>query len=170
LGGSERLQKFLSHAGVDSRRQCEQMILDGRVKVNGKMAKELGLKVVDPTRDAVLVDGKRVNVRPKTEFCWVALNKPKGVISSTADELGRKTVVQVIPGAERMRLVPVGRLDRDTCGLLLLTNENSWINPLIHPSYGHEKTYRVTISSGFPDEDAWKRVTEGMLLEGDPNP
>ncbi|CAN0011151.1 unnamed protein product [Ectocarpus sp. 6 AP-2014] len=169
LGGEERLQKFLSHAGLDSRRQCEQMILDGRVRVNGKMVKELGVKV-NPRRDQVHVDGNRVSMRPDSEIKWVALNKPKGVICTVSDELGRPTAVASIPRGLEMRLVPVGRLDRDSCGLLLLTNENSWINPLTHPSYGHEKTYRVALTSGYPTTEEWDVLTQGMLLDGDPNP
>ncbi|CAN0096605.1 unnamed protein product [Hapterophycus canaliculatus] len=169
LSGEERLQKFLSHAGLDSRRQCEQMILDGRVRVNGKMVKELGVKV-NPRRDQVHVDGNRVFMRPSSEVKWVALNKPKGVICTVSDELGRPTAVSSVPRGLEMRLVPVGRLDRDSCGLLLLTNENSWINPLTHPSYGHEKTYRVALTSGYPTAEEWDVLTQGMLLDGDPNP
>ncbi|CAM9537769.1 unnamed protein product [Scytosiphon promiscuus] len=145
------------------------MILDGRVRVNGKMVKELGVKV-NPRRDQVHVDGNRVFMRPSSEVKWVALNKPKGVICTVSDELGRPTAVSSIPRGLEMRLVPVGRLDRDSCGLLLLTNENSWINPLTHPSYGHEKTYRVALTSGYPTAEEWDVLTQGMLLDGDPNP
>eukprot|EP00752_Nemacystus_decipiens_P008126 g7266.t1 len=126
--------------------------------------------MVNPRRDQVHVDGDRVFMRPSSEVKWVALNKPKGVICTVSDELGRPTAVSAIPGGPEMRLVPVGRLDRDSCGLLLLTNENSWINPLTHPSYGHEKTYRVSLTSGYPTAEEWEILTQGMLLDGDPNP
>ncbi|KAG5191051.1 pseudouridine synthase [Tribonema minus] len=169
LGSSERLHKVLAHAGVDSRRQCEQMILDGRVRVNGKIVSSLGTRV-DPRKDDLLVDGQKVALRSREETAWVAIHKPKGVITSTNDELGRRTVVDLIPGADRMRLLPVGRLDRDSAGLLLLTNDNAWVNVLTHPSYGHEKLYRVAITEGYPSPPAWKKVTEGMMLEGETAP
>lgn len=88
----------------------------------------LSKKQVDPTRDQVHVDGNRVFSRPQSEVQWIALNKPKGVICTVSDELGRPTAVDAVPRGRAMRLVPVGRLDRDSCGLILLTNENSWVS------------------------------------------
>ncbi|CAN0495634.1 unnamed protein product, partial [Laminaria digitata] len=90
---------------------------------------------VDPRRDQVHVDGNRVFMRPSSEIKWVALNKPKGVICTVSDELGRPTAVSAVPRGKEMRLVPVGRLDRDSCGLLLMTNENSWVSCLFSLPY-----------------------------------
>ncbi|CAM9208378.1 unnamed protein product [Chrysoparadoxa australica] len=168
LTGSERLQKFLAHAGIDSRRACEQMILDGRVRVNGKMVKELGTRV-NPRGDIVEVDMKRVYVKAAQETFWYALNKPKGVITTVRDEEGRRSVIDLVPGADRMRLVPVGRLDKDSTGLVLLTNDNSWVHALTHPKFGHEKVYRVAIN-GFPSEVKWEKMASGFYLPGEMTP
>jgi 23S rRNA pseudouridine2605 synthase len=166
LTNSERLQKILAHAGVASRRSCEQMILDGRVKVNNKMVTTLGAKV-DPQKDSLYVDGKRVAVKSEQELFWVALNKPKGAICSCDDERGRQTVMDLIPNARELRLVPVGRLDRDSAGVLLLTNDITWVNTLTHPSFGHEKVYRVVIERGMPSKQQWTEVMTGMMLPGE---
>jgi ribosomal 50S subunit-recycling heat shock protein len=139
---SERLQKVIAQAGVTSRRKAEEMITGGRVTVNGVKVSELGTKV-KPASDKICVDGKRVVVRTANELYWIMVNKPKGVITSFDDERDRKSVADLVPLARERRLLPVGRLDRDTAGLLLMTNDNEAINLLTHPSFGHTKTYKV---------------------------
>jgi len=135
--GQERLQRILAAAGVASRRAAEQYILDGRVSVNGKVVNQLGARA-DPSVDDIKVDGK--TLRPQTPR-YVMLNKPHGYIATTSDERGRRTVMDLVPA--RDRLYPVGRLDRDTEGLLLLTNDGLVAHRIMHPSFGLEKEYEV---------------------------
>jgi 23S rRNA pseudouridine2605 synthase len=134
-----RLAKYLAHAGVASRRAAERLIASGRVTVEGEV-------VTDPARDvsddvAVAVDGEAVRVERRVVY---AVNKPKGVVSTAADTHGRPTVVDLVPSESR-RLYPVGRLDADTTGLLLLTNDGELANLLTHPRYGVEKVYRARV-------------------------
>jgi 23S rRNA pseudouridine2605 synthase len=131
----ERLQKVLAAAGIASRRASEELIVDGRVQVNGEVA-VLGRKV-DPERDVVTVDGERVNVDP--DRVYLMLNKPQGVVTTVDDPEGRPTVMDLINLPQR--LYPVGRLDQDTEGLLLLTNDGELTNALTHPSFGVERVY-----------------------------
>ncbi len=131
----QRLQKVLAAAGIASRRASEELIVEGRVEVNGRVA-ELGMKV-EPAVDVVTVDGERVNIDP--ERVYVMLNKPQGVVTTLDDPEGRPTVMDLINLPQR--LFPVGRLDQDTEGLLLLTNDGELTNALTHPSYGVERTY-----------------------------
>ena len=131
----QRLQKVLAAAGIASRRASEELIVEGRVEVNGEVA-ELGRKV-DPEVDVVTVDGERINIDP--ERVYVMLNKPQGVVTTLDDPEGRPTVMDLINLPQR--LFPVGRLDQDTEGLLLLTNDGELTNALTHPSYGVERTY-----------------------------
>ena len=137
------------------------MILDGRVFVNDRLVTELGRKV-DPASDRITVDGQLVSARPAAELKWVAIYKPKGVVCTTSDENGRKTVMELVPGADRARLLPVGRLDRNSAGLLLMTNDNAWLNELTHPSRGFLKHYRVVVE-GRPDERVLQRLAEGSI-------
>jgi len=153
----------LAHAGVASRRAAECMILDGRVTVNDREVNELGAKV-NPSSDRISVDGNLVSVRPQQELKWVALYKPKGAMSTTDDEKGRATVQDLVPGASRARLLPVGRLDRNTAGVLLLTNDNAWLHKLTHPSMGFEKHYRVVVE-GRPDPSTLSKLAKGVHLE-----
>ncbi|CEM01544.1 unnamed protein product [Vitrella brassicaformis CCMP3155] len=162
----ERLQKVISRAGIASRRAAEEMILDGRVRVNGVVVTDLGVKV-DALGDRVTVDGRKIAVRPPEEIKWIAVHKPKGYICSMNDDRDRKTVKDLVPMAERLRLLPVGRLDRDSSGLLLLTNDNKWLHPLTHPSYGHQKRYIVTVDNGTPKYDVLNELAEGVLLPGE---
>lgn len=154
----ERLQKILARAGIASRRVVEEMIEDGRVVVNGEVA-ELGQRA-DPDVDAIEVDGVLVGVRPDT--VWYLLNKPAGVVSTAADPQGRPTVVQLVP--EEPRVFPVGRLDAETEGLLLLTNDGEVTHRLTHPSYGVEKEYLAHVE-GTPSRGALRNLREGVELE-----
>lgn len=154
----ERLQKILARAGIASRRVVEEMIEDGRVAVNGEVA-ELGQRA-DPEVDAIEVDGVLVGVRPDT--VWYLLNKPAGVVSTASDPQGRPTVVQLVP--EEPRVFPVGRLDAETEGLLLLTNDGEVTHRLTHPSYGVEKEYLAHVE-GTPSRGALRTLREGVELE-----
>ena len=135
-----RLQKYISAAGICSRREAEQRILDGRVTVNGQIA-ALG-QSVDETVDQVCVDGRPV--RPPRECTYVMLHKPRGYVTTMKDERGRPTVAQLVSDAE-VRLYPVGRLDYDSEGLLIMTNDGEVANRLAHPSHGVKKTYHVWV-------------------------
>jgi 23S rRNA pseudouridine2605 synthase len=156
----ERLQKILAQAGHGSRRSCELFIEAGRVRVNGQVAK-LGQKA-DASRDKITLDGKPVAAN--TEFVYVALHKPRNVLSTVSAEPGdsRKTVRDLVDLPER--LYPVGRLDIDSEGLILMTNDGEMANRLTHPRYGHEKEYRVLLARRPDDKqlDAWAR---GVVLE-----
>jgi len=153
-----RLQKLLARAGVASRRVVEEMIEDGRVRVNGEVA-VLGQRA-DPEVDLVEVDGALVGVRPDT--VWYLLNKPAGVLSTASDPQGRPTVVQLVPAEPRV--FPVGRLDADTEGLLLLTNDGEVTNRLTHPRHGVEKEYLAHVE-GTPSRGALRRLREGVELD-----
>lgn len=156
----ERLQKFIAAAGVASRRQSEKLMLEGRVTVNGKAATELGLKV-DPGHDAVKVDGKLIRLE---SFHYVLLNKPKGTICTLDDPQGRTRVTDLIRGV-KARLYPVGRLDFDTTGALLLTNDGELANLLMHPKHRFEKTYVAKIK-GIPSEGALEKLRKGVYVDG----
>lgn len=156
----ERLQKVLAHAGVASRRKAEEMIVAGRVRVNGDVVTELGTKV-NPKRDVIQVDGRAIE-KPEGPV-YVILNKPVGVLSAASDVRGRTTVVDLVK--HRSRLYPVGRLDLDSEGLILLTNDGALALRLAHPRYEHEKEYRVLVQ-GAPDEESLRRLREGVGLEG----
>ncbi|MCL4263747.1 MAG: rRNA pseudouridine synthase [Anaerolineae bacterium] len=157
----ERLQKIMAHAGIASRRECEKLIEEGRVKVNGRPA-QLGMKV-DPATDRIEVNGRVIDAR-QVDFIYIALNKPKGILSSLDDELdeGRKTVRDLIPLPGH--LYPVGRLDKQSEGLMLMTNDGDMAHKLTHPRYGHKKTYRVTVEGRIPAEvlDTWR---QGIYLD-----
>jgi 23S rRNA pseudouridine2605 synthase len=158
-----RLQKVLASAGIGSRRACEQLIAAGRVTVDGQVVRELGTRV-DPATAVVLVDGERVNVRE--DLVYLALNKPRGVLSAMSDARGRPTVADYV--AERSeRLFHVGRLDADSEGLLLLTNDGQLAHRLMHPSYSVEKTYLAEISGPVP-RDLGRRMRSGVQLEDGP--
>ncbi|MCX8062005.1 MAG: rRNA pseudouridine synthase [Anaerolineales bacterium] len=153
----ERVQKILARAGFGSRRQCESLILQGRVKVNG-ITVSIGSKA-DPTKDKILVDGQPVLVN--TPNIYIALYKPRGVLSAAFSPEGKKTVCDLVEvGA---RLYPVGRLDVESEGLIILTNDGELANLITHPRYGHEKEYRIFVAKR-PEEEqlnAWRR---GIVL------
>ena len=154
-----RLQKYLSRAGVASRRAAEALIVSGRVRVNGQVVTELGVKV-DPERDEVAVDGRRVRLaRP----VWIALHKPTGYVSTRKDPEGRPTIYDLLP-EKYHGLFYVGRLDLNSEGLLLLTNQGDVAHRLMHPSYEIERVYDVVVRGEVGDE-AIARLREGVELE-----
>lgn len=156
-----RLQKFLAEAGVASRRASEQIILAGRVAVNGQTVRELGAKVESP-RDRVTVDGKPVRLRRKL---YVAVHKPRGCACTRKDELGRPTVGDLLP-KEWHNLYPVGRLDFNSEGLIFLTNDGEFSLRLTHPRYGVRKKYEVTVV-GRVTAAALAELTRGVFSEGE---
>ncbi|HEX4952368.1 MAG TPA: pseudouridine synthase [Thermoanaerobaculia bacterium] len=158
----ERLQKLLARAGVASRRHVEELIREGRVTVNGAPA-GLGDKA-DPERDAVKVDGRRIDLRKRAEV-YLVLNKPKAVMSTVSDPQGRRTVMELVPAGLRKGLVPVGRLDFMTEGLLLMTTDGEFAQKVSHPRHGCAKVYEVKVS-GRPEESQLDRLRGGIVLEG----
>lgn len=154
----ERLQKVLARAGVGSRRVCDDLVGARRVTVNGAVAVP-GTRV-DPERDRVAVDGIPVTVRPGTVY--YLLNKPAGVVSTARDPQGRPTVVGLVP--DEPRVFPVGRLDIDTEGLLLLTNDGEFANVVAHPRHGVEKVY-LAETDGVPDAAALRALRSGVMLD-----
>ena len=157
-----RLQRYLAQCGVASRRSAEQMIAEGKVTVNGEIVTEMGTKV--GSRDVVCVDGKPV--RPERNKIYIMVNKPVGVLSSASDDRGRQCVVDLVEGV-RERLYPVGRLDYDTSGLILLTNDGDFTRKLTHPSFEIWKTYEALVR-GEINEGNIKRFSEGIVLEDGP--
>jgi 23S rRNA pseudouridine2605 synthase len=157
----ERLQKVLAQAGLGSRRACEELIADGRVTVNGAVA-TLGMRA-DPDVDAIEVDGARIGVREG--LVHYLLNKPAGVVTTASDPQGRPTVVGLVPAEPRV--YPVGRLDADTEGLLVLTNDGELAHRLTHPSFGVDKEYLADVT-GAPSRGALRRLREGVELEDGP--
>lgn len=155
-----RLQKHLSECGIASRRKAEELIAAGKVKINGHIA-EIGSKV-DPKRDKVTVRGRAVV--PVNEKVYIMLNKPRGFVTTMSDELGRKTASDLVADAGN-RIFPVGRLDRDSEGLLIMTNDGDFANKLTHPSSHVNKTYRVTVK-GAAEEEQLLKMKEGILLDG----
>lgn len=155
-----RLQKFLSECGVASRRKSEELILAGKVKVNGKPA-AIGDKI-DPKRDTITVAGKKI-VKNKTHT-YIMLHKPRGFITTLNDEMGRKCVAQLIEDV-RTRVYPVGRLDRDSEGLLLLTDDGDFANAMTHPTKHVPKTYRVTVRPSV-SENQITALTTGLEIDG----
>jgi 23S rRNA pseudouridine2605 synthase/16S rRNA pseudouridine516 synthase len=159
----ERLQKVLAAAGVASRRVSEQLIVAGRVSVNGEVVTELGRRI-HPEVDLVSVDGAAVQLDPAKRY--LMLNKPTGVVSSMADDRGRPDLRRFTEGLEE-RVFNVGRLDADTSGLLLLTNDGDLAHVLAHPSFGVEKTYVATVR-GVPSGPTLARLREGIELDDGP--
>ena len=158
----ERLQKFLARAGIASRRQCETLIEAGRVQVNGEIVRVQGTRV-HPGRDRVQLDGEEVRAERQVT---VLLNKPSGYISSRSDPEGRPVVTSLVAEAGFPHLFPVGRLDWDTEGLLLLTNDGALANALTHPRYAVRKTYHAKVK-GHPTAESLARLTRGVVSEGE---
>jgi len=156
----ERLQKILAHAGVASRRKCEELILASRVRVNGKTVSELGTKV-DPARDRIEVDGAPIQIEQKT---YIALHKPRGYLSDVDAERGKRLAVELVPSRER--LYAAGRLDANSEGLLLLTNDGDLAHRITHPRFEHEKEY-LTLVEGVPDDAALAKLQKGVWYDGE---
>ena len=155
----ERLQKIISSRGIASRREAERLITEGRVKVNGKTA-ELGSSA-DPARDKIIVSGKRLPIPPAKVY--IMMNKPRGYVTTVSDERDRKTVMDLLHGFNK-RVYPVGRLDRDSEGLLILTNDGELTNRLMHPSSKIPKQYYVSVTG---DIDKGTELLRGeMIIEG----
>lgn len=155
-----RLNKYLAQSGVASRRKCDELILDGKVKVNGKIIKELGVEVHDT--DIILYMNKRV--KPVNNFVYFKLHKPKGYVTTSSDDKDRKTVLNLMRGV-KYRIFPIGRLDYDTEGLLLLTNDGDLTNILTHPKNCVEKTYIANIEGVVSDEEI-KQLSSGVDIGG----
>lgn len=171
--GSEegvRLQKVLAQAGIASRRACELMIDEGRVEVNGRIVLEQGLRV-DPEHDVVRVDGSRIP--PPRRHIYIVLNKPRGVVSTLTDPEGRRTLADVVVDAKsarsviKERLFHVGRLDTDTEGLIILTNDGDFGHKLAHPSFEVDKTYLAEVE-GVLNPVTLKRLKSGVTLDDGP--
>ncbi len=154
----ERLQKVIAEAGIASRRKAENLILEGKVRVNGEVVKVLGTKV--KASDEVMVDGKVISREDKEYYL---LNKPRETVSTVSDEKGRKTIVELIE--TNGRVFPVGRLDYDTTGLILLTNDGELTNILTHPNSGVPKTYLAKLDRILEMEDYFK-IKEGVSIDG----
>lgn len=155
----ERLQKYMARCGIASRRKCEEIIAAGRVKINEEVITELGSKVIPG--DVVYMDGKII--KPESRKVYIALNKPTGYLSAVEDNRGRKTVIDLIDIKERV--YPVGRLDYDTSGLLLLTNDGDIYNRIIHPREGKEKVY-IALIKGIPKKDKLESFRSGLDIGG----
>lgn len=155
-----RLQKYMADCGIASRRKSEELIAAGKVQVNGKRAK-VGDKV-DPKRDIVTVDGRKV--KKDNELRYIMLHKPRGFISTMSDERGRKCVAQLVADVDT-RVYPVGRLDRDSEGLLLFTNDGEFANNMTHPSKHIGKIYRVTVRPDITEEQVTEMMT-GIMIDG----
>jgi 23S rRNA pseudouridine2605 synthase len=159
--GPERLQKVLSTAGVASRRQSEQLILEGRVTVNGVTVTELGTKA-DPQHDDIRVDGRRI--RAEQRLRYILLNKPRGYVTTRSDPQRRPTVIDLLKSV-REYVYPVGRLDYDSEGLLLLTNDGDLAARLTHPRHEVERVYEARVR-GIPDAHELERLERGIVIDG----
>ena len=157
-----RLQKFMAEQGVASRRKSEELIAAGKVKVNGHPA-EIGMKI-NPYKDLVTVRGEKITFVKKRKMVYIMLHKPRGYVTTVSDEKGRKTVMDLIPDIKE-RVYPVGRLDRDSEGLLILTNDGSFANCMTHPSHEYAKKYRVTVRPDITDE-ALNNLRHGIMIDG----
>lgn len=157
-----RLNKYIAHAGICSRRDADTFISGGKVRVNGEVCKELGKQI--NSSDRVTVEGQKIEPEP---FVYIIMNKPRDTITTTSDEKGRRTVMNLVEDATGMRLYPVGRLDRNTTGLILLTNDGDLANRLMHPSYKVPKVYEVETSRELTDEEL-TRLRTGVELDDGP--
>lgn len=155
----ERLQKYLAQCGVASRRKCEELILQGRVQVNGVTVTELGTKI-NPEKDKIKFDGKDIKQSPK--LVYILLNKPIGYVTTADDQFGRDTVLDLVKVKER--IVPVGRLDMYTSGALILTNDGDFVYQVTHPKHEIEKTYTVTIK-GIVQNSEVEQLRYGIKID-----
>lgn len=157
-----RLQKFMAEQGIASRRKSEDLIRAGKVKVNGHVA-EIGMKI-NPRKDLVTVGKQKLTNVKNRKMVYIMLNKPRGYVTTVSDELGRKTVMDLLPDFG-CRIYPVGRLDKDSEGLLLLTNDGSFTNCMTHPSHEYAKVYRVTVRPAVNDEILFN-LRNGIEIDG----
>lgn len=157
-----RLQKFMAEMGVASRRKSEELIKAGKVKVNGHVA-QIGDKI-NPRKDLVSIGKNKITNVKKRKMIYIMLNKPRGYVTTVSDELGRKTVMDLVKDIDE-RIYPVGRLDKDSEGLLLLTNDGSFTNCLTHPSHNYAKVYRVTVRPSVNDEILYN-LRNGIEIDG----
>lgn len=155
----ERLQKYLAQCGVASRRKCEELVLQGRVQVNGVTVTELGTKI-NPEKDKIKFDGKDIKQSPK--LVYILLNKPIGYVTTADDQFGRDTVLDLVKVKER--IVPVGRLDMYTSGALILTNDGDFVYQVTHPKHEIEKTYTVTIK-GIVQNSEVEQLRNGIKID-----
>lgn len=155
----ERLQKYLAECGVASRRKCEEIILEGKVSVNGKVVTELGTKII-PGKDKIELNGKEIVSEKKV---YILLNKPVGYVTTVSDEKERQTVMELLNGVKE-KVVPVGRLDMFTSGLLLLSNDGEFIYKVTHPKHETTKTYIVK-TRGVPTEKDLEKLRVGVKIE-----
>lgn len=157
-----RLQKIISESGYCSRRKAEELIEKKRVKVNGRPVK-LGDKA-DPRRDIISIDDENLHIEKKKNYLYIMLNKPRGYVTTMEDDMGRKCVTELLTGIDE-RVYPVGRLDRNSEGLLLFTNDGNFANDIMHPSKHITKTYRVTVRPDINDEQLVS-LSEGVVIDG----
>lgn len=155
-----RLQKFLANAGVCSRRRAEEYILDGKVKVNGKVVNELGIKV-NPDKDEIIFESKII--RLQNNMVYILLNKPIGYVTTVKEQFNRPTVIDLLNGVKE-KVLPVGRLDMYTSGALILTNDGDFIYQVTHPKYEIEKTYQATVKGIVTKEDI-KKLENGVEID-----
>ena len=158
----ERLQKYLAGAGIASRRKCEELILQRQVRVNNSVVTKLGTKV-NPQKDIVEVKGKLIKYKEKKQYSYILLNKPKGYLTSLSDPFGRPTVLDLLKGVKE-RVYPVGRLDFNSEGILILTNDGELAYALTHPAKEVEKVYIVKVK-GIPSPEKLKILSKGVVLE-----
>lgn len=156
-----RINKFIANLGVASRRKADEMILEGRVKVNGVVIKELGTQV-DEKNDVVEVDGNIISTNDENKV-YIMINKPEGYITTSKDQFGRKSVLDLVKDVNE-RVYPVGRLDYETSGLLLLTNDGDLTYKLTHPSHEFKKTYLASVK-GIPTKEEVSRLENGLKIE-----
>lgn len=157
-----RLQKFMAEQGIASRRKSEELIKAGKVKVNGHIA-QIGQKI-NPRKDLVTVGKQKLTNVKNRKMIYLMLHKPRGYVTTVSDDLGRKTVMDLIPDIEE-RVYPVGRLDKDSEGLLLLTNDGNFTNCMTHPSHNYAKVYRVTVRPAVDDEILFN-LRNGIEIDG----
>ena len=158
-----RLQKIIADSGYCSRRKAEELIAANKIKLNGRPVK-LGDKA-DPRKDIITINGEKLLVERKRKFLYIMLNKPRGYVTTMSDEQGRRIVTDLLDGIEE-RVYPIGRLDRNTEGLLLFTNDGAFANDITHPSRNVSKTYRVTIHPDITEEQLVD-LTQGVLIDGE---
>ncbi len=154
-----RLNKYIAQAGIASRRRADQLIAYGKVRINGKIVRELGTLVMPGDK----VDVSGTPIKPVEETIYLVMHKPTGVMTTMRDPQGRRTIVELLP-KKMPRVVPVGRLDYDTAGVLLMTNDGELANKLLHPRYGVDKTYRATIAGRLTTEDV-QALHDGVVLK-----